>query len=160
MKPPLLKDVLLALAAMSFILILGGGMYEHVTLHYIWTAAPPRSLYMFQGSDGIHLTRFWVLIHPVVIVLLTAALLTNTEPSRRKAILITLTGYLLILISTSIYFVPELNDLISAPYSNTVNPALQHRALTWKVWNAARGLALLALAFNLLLSSFSSRARK
>jgi len=160
MKLPLLKDVLLALATMSFILILGGGMYEHATLHYIWTAAPPRSLYMFQGPDGIHLTRFWVLIHPVVIVLLTAALLTNNDPSRRRAILITLTGYLLILISTSIYFVPELNELITSPYNNTVNPELQHRALTWKGWNTVRGLALLALAFNLLLSSFSSRDKK
>jgi len=60
------------------------------------------------------------------------------------------------LISTAVYFVPELVKLITYPYSNTVLPDLQHRASLWSALNIVRAIIIFLLALNLLLNAIKT----
>ncbi|MEO6455600.1 MAG: hypothetical protein ABIN97_16080 [Ginsengibacter sp.] len=147
------KNIFLSLACLGFIIILGAGIYEQINIHSKWITAPPRSLYMFQGSQGIDISVFWKIIHPIVLLFFILALITNWRTTKRKSILIALSGYIVILICTAIYFVPELIKLTAYPYSNTVLPDLQRRASLWSDLNIARAVIIFLLSLNLLLNA-------
>lgn len=151
MKQFQFKNLFLSLACLGFIVILGAGIYEQINIHSKWITAPPRSLYMFQGSEGLDISVFWKLIHPIVLLCFILALITNWKTARRKSLLVAVTGYVIILITTATYFVPELVKLITYPYSDTVLPDLQHRASVWSQLNIVRAVIIFLLALNLLL---------
>ena len=103
-----LATAALILGATSFIIVIGGAVYEHLAVVPMWSTAVPASLAMFQGEYGLRAQNFWIPIHPVTIVLLLAAAILNWRTVRRMWILLPLVGYAIVLIITSIYFVPEL----------------------------------------------------
>lgn len=156
MKQFRLKNLFFSLACLGFIIILGAGIYEQINIHSKWITAPPKSLYIFQGSEGMDISVFWKLIHPVVLLCFILALITNWKTQRRNSLLITFAGYIIILISTATYFVPELIKLITYPYSNTVLPGLQHRASVWSALNIVRAVIIFLLALNLLLNAIKT----
>lgn len=143
-------NILHILASIAFITIIGAAIYEHAAVVPIWAAAPPYSLSMFQGEYGLQAGNFWKPVHPVAILLLAAALITNWRQPRRKQLLITLAGYVLILIITGIYFVPELLSITTSTYSTVVSDDLTGRAKTWELLSLVRLGALLILAVVLL----------
>ncbi len=145
-----LKNVLLILASISFICVLGGAVYEHIAVIPTWSAAPPRSLSMYQGEYGLHPEYFWMAIHPVTLLLLIGALITNWKNSRRKHILIVLGTYFLILVITTIYFVPELISITHTPYQDNVDESLVARSSQWEMLSIIRMLVLAVLCYILL----------
>ena len=145
------KNFLYALTCLSFSVIIGAAIYEHIAL---WPAAfsePPKSLSVFQGPFRLNAGAFWQSVHPVTLLLFVITLILNWRASRRKNVLIALVGYVLVLIATFIYFVPELLELTGTPYSDTVDPSLQERASLWETLSLVRGGILIVLALNLLL---------
>jgi hypothetical protein len=144
------RNVLLVLASISFIVVIGGAVYEHLALVPVWSAAVPASLTAFQGEYRITPEKFWMLIHPVTIVLLLAALLLHWKTPRRAFVLSPLVGYAIILIVTFFYFVPELLALTQSTYSATVDPELTVRAGRWETLSLIRLLFLIILALILL----------
>jgi uncharacterized membrane protein len=145
------KNFLYALTCLSFSVIIGAAIYEHIAL---WPAAfsePPKSLSVFQGPYRLNAGAFWQSVHPVTLLLFVITLILNWRASRRKNMLIALVGYVLILIATFIYFVPELLELTGTPYSDTVDRSLQERGSLWITLSLVRGGILIILAFNLLL---------
>ena len=145
------RNILYALTCLSFTSILGGAVYEHVA---VWPPAfseVPRSLSMFQGTYKLNSPMFWMPIHPVTFSLLIVTLILCWKTARRKNVLITITGYALILLSTFIFFVPELLDLVNAPYSDTIDPTLQSRADRWVILSLLRGALVIVLAMTLVL---------
>jgi hypothetical protein len=144
------SNILHILASMAFITIIGAGIYEHTTSVPVWRIAPPMSLTMFQGEYGIQPANFWMPVHPVTVLLMVAALVANWKQPRRNQILIVLSGYLLILLITAIYFVPELMAITKAAYSMTVSSDLTSRAETWEKLSLLRLSVLLVLAGVLL----------
>ncbi len=70
-------NLLLSLAILSYIIVIGGATYEHLAVVPQWTAAPPASLAMFQGTYGLQAQNFWIPIHPVTLILMGAALIAN-----------------------------------------------------------------------------------
>jgi hypothetical protein len=145
------KNFLYALTCLSFSVIIGAAIYEHIAL---WPAAfsePPKSLSVFQGPYRLNAGAFWQSVHPVTLLLFVITLILNWRASRRKNVLIALVGYVFILIATFIYFVPELLELTGTPYSDTVDPSLQDRGSLWITLSLVRGGILIILAFNLLL---------
>ncbi len=145
------KNCLYALTCLSFSVIIGAAIYEHIAL---WPAAfsePPKSLSVFQGPYRLNAGAFWQSVHPVTLLLFVITLILNWRASRRKNVLIALVGYVFILIATFIYFVPELLELTGMPYSDTVDPSLQDRGSLWITLSLVRGGILIILAFNLLL---------
>lgn len=144
------SNILHILASIAFITIIGAAIYEHAAVVPMWSAAPPYSLSMFQGEYGLQAGNFWKPVHPVAILLLVAALITSWRLPQRRPLLITFVGYVLILIITGIYFVPELLSITTSAYSTAVSDDLTSRAKTWEVLSLVRLGALLVLAVVLL----------
>ena len=144
------RDTFLILGSIFFIIVVGGAVYEHVAFVPQWSAAVPASLSSLQGDYGLKAEYFWMGIHPITLLFLIGALIVNWKNLRRRNILITLGGYVLILIITSIYFVPELIDLQDTPYTTSVDNALTQRAGMWETLSLIRLGVLFILAYILL----------
>ena len=147
-----IRTILLIAASISFMIVLGGGVYEHLAVVPQWKQAPPASLTMFQGEYGLDPGNFWMLIHPVSIVLLVAALATNWRTARRKYIGITLLVYAIIIAVTATYFVPELVSIIRTTYQDIKDSSLVARANLWEKLSLLRLVIILAVAGTLLFS--------
>lgn len=143
-------NILHILASIAFITIIGAAIYEHAAVVPVWSAAPPRSLSMFQGEYGLQAVNFWKPVHPVAILLLAAALIANWRQPSRKQLLIALGGYVLILVITAAYFVPELIAITTSAYSTAVSNDLTGRAKIWGTLSLVRLSGLLMLAIVLL----------
>ncbi|MGD9564423.1 MAG: hypothetical protein AB7F88_19460 [Pyrinomonadaceae bacterium] len=140
------RTLVLALGCISFIVVIGGAVYEHLAVVPVWASAAPASLAMFQGEYPLAAARFWIPIHPITLTLLVAALVLNWRTGRRGNILIGLAGYIIVLVITSLYFVPELMAITGSAYSPTVDAELTQRAKTWE------SLSLLRLGFMILMA--------
>jgi hypothetical protein len=145
------RTIVLILASISFIVVIGGAVYEHAGIVPIWASAVPASLAMFQGEYAITPFRFWIPIHPITMLLLLLSLAFNWRSERRNSILTTVVGYLIVLAVTFLYFVPELMSITQSVYAITIDPELTQRAQSWEFWSQVRLASLLLMAFILLL---------
>jgi hypothetical protein len=141
-----------ALAFLGWGLVCGAGAYEHIALIPMWTANPPESLAALQPPYGLRADLWWQSIHPVVLLLLIAALISNWphKPARNSIALI-IGGYLAVLIATAIYFVPELLALTTDPSAPIAPSEWKARADRWEL------LSLLRLAVMFALTVFIAR---
>ena len=94
---------------------------------------------------------FWMSVHPVTLLLFVITLVISWKTKRKKNVLIALGGYIVILLVTASFFLPELIELTSAPYSDTIDASLQLRANRWVVLSLIRLGVLIVLGMNLLL---------
>ncbi|MHA4847321.1 hypothetical protein ACX0G7_24365 [Flavitalea antarctica] len=145
------RDLVYAIACLAFAIIIGGAVYEHLNVVPVWAAAPPVSLSMFQGKYGLRPDLFWKIIHPVTILLFVLALAFNWKYARRSNIIVVLSAYILILVVTAIYFVPELISITSTPFSNVQDADLVKRASLWERLSIARLAVLVILAIKLFM---------
>lgn len=152
-------NLLLSLAALSYIIVIGGATYEHLAVVPQWTAAPPVSLAMFQGTYGLLAQHFWIPIHPVTLLLMAAALAANWRSPRRRTIGLAMAGYVLVLVITFAHFVPELIAITGAPYSEAMDAGLQARADQWEALSLVR-LAFLMVVAIVLLSALTLPSRR
>lgn len=146
-----IKNLIYALTALSFTVVIGGAIYEHLAVVPIWSAAPPRSLAMFQGEYGLRPETFWKLIHPVTLVLFVLTLILSWKSARRRNVLIGFIGYVVVLAVTATYFVPQLMAITRTAYANTIDASLTERAATWEMLSLARLAILIALSLTLFL---------
>jgi hypothetical protein len=140
------KDFLYATTCLAFAVIIGGAVYEHLNVVPQWTAGPPASLSMFQGEHGLKPELFWMLIHPLNLLLFTLTLILHWHTARRKNLVTVLASYIVILIVTSIFFVPELISIIGTPFSPVPDQNLTRRAALWEVLSIVRLGVLVVLA--------------
>lgn len=145
-----LRTLILVLASISFITVIGGAVYEHAGVVPVWTKAIPASLSMFQGEYAMTPANFWRAIHPVTMLLFVAALILNWKTPRRFNIIVPIVGYVLVLVITFAYFVPELIALTQTAYAPTIDSALTARGRTWEFYSLIRLAFLLVLAVILL----------
>ena len=127
-----LRDWAYVLLCVSFSLVLGAGVYEHLAVWPYAYAAPPASLSMFQGAYGLNGGAFWAKIHPVTLLLFVVVAVLTWRTPRRLHVLVPLLGYIVILAVTSTYFVPELLAINATPYRDAVDPELLARSLRWE----------------------------
>lgn len=145
------NNIFYVLACISYCLIIGAGVYEHFAVWPIAFMEPPKSLSMFQGNYALQSESFWKLVHPTTLVLLIVTLGLNWKTDRKKYILITLSIYILALIVTFIYYVPELKSIIGTPYSETIDVAIQKRGHLWITLSKIRLSFICISAFVLIL---------
>ena len=126
--------------------MVGGAVYEHLNMVPQWSAAPPASLSMFQGEYGINQGLFWMIIHPVIIFLFLVTIVLHWKTARRKNLVTTLIVYIIILVITSIYFVPELIRITTTPFTTVADAELTKRAGLWEILSIARLIVLLVLS--------------
>jgi hypothetical protein len=144
------RTIVLILASISFIVVIGGAVYEHAGIVPVWASAAPASLAMFQGEYAIMPFKFWIPIHPITMLLLLLSLVFNWRSERRNSILTTIVGYAIVLAVTFLYFVPELMSITQSVYGATIDPELTERAQSWEFWSQVRLASLLLMAFILL----------
>lgn len=140
------KNLIYSLTCLSFSVIIGAAIYEHLCVVPQWVAGPPASLSMFQGDYGLYPQAFWMPIHPVTAALMLITLLLSWKSPRKLYILIPLIGYAAVLAITFIFFVPELVAITTTPYADTVDANLTERAQQWEM------LSLVRLGFLIILS--------
>ncbi|HRD58588.1 MAG TPA: hypothetical protein PK504_11085 [Ferruginibacter sp.] len=140
------KTLIYALACLSFSVVIGAAVYEHVAVVPNWKVAPPVSLSMFQGEYGLNPAPFWIAIHPVTLVLLLASILFFWKTESKKYVLITGIGYLIVLIITFVFFVPELIAITQTTFGQQVDPSLIKRAKLWETLSLVRLSFLIILA--------------
>lgn len=140
------KKIVYAFACLSFAVVIGAAVYEHVAVVPQWTAAPPLSLSMFQGKYGLNPTPFWKAIHPVTLLLLSVSIILFWKTGSRPYLLTTGIGYVLVLVITFAFFVPELIAITSSGYTSQSDDSLVKRASLWEA------LSLLRLAFLIVLA--------
>jgi hypothetical protein len=155
----LIRNLLLSLACLSFVIVIGGAVYEHIAVVPRWSAAAPASLVMFQGPYGLNPAPFWQIIHPITLVLFIAALVSNWKTDRRKFILIAFSGYFMILVVTAIYFVPELMSITGTPFTEIVDSDLTKRAGQWEMLSLIRLAFMFGLALTVLTSLTKSAVK-
>ena len=145
------KDIIYSISCLTFAIMIGGAVYEHLNVVPQWSAAPPVSLSMFQGEYGLNPEPFWKIVHPVNLVLFITALIVNWKTERRKNILLPLAIYVVILAITAIYFVPELLSITGTSFAEVSDPRLAQRASQWETLSIVRLFVLLATAIYLFL---------
>ncbi|MCB9315328.1 MAG: hypothetical protein H6569_04275 [Lewinellaceae bacterium] len=138
------KNIIYALSCLSFSIVIGAAVYEHMAVVPKWSAAPPASLSMFQGEYGLDAASFWTMIHPVTLVLLIISLALFWKTKSRQNIAAALVGYAMLLVVTATYFVPELMAIIKSEYLETVDETLKGKADLWETLSLVR-LAILVI---------------
>jgi hypothetical protein len=133
--------------------LLGGITYSHLVYFPVYLSALPDSAVVVNGPYGLHEGIFWLTIHPLLILSLIAALLLNWKSkSRRKLILISFAVYLLVLVATRIYFVPELVAFERSPESSITPAEWLARGQRWQRLSWIRGTIMYAGILPLLLA--------
>jgi hypothetical protein len=134
-------DASLIALALFYIIMLGGGNYEQLTITSLVTSAPPKSLYILQGPYGFRPMMFWSLFRPVTILFFIIALIANWNhgSKTRNFLLIAFGIDVLTTIATYAYFAPETEVIAKAKYDPSLVDQIQlQRAQLWKNLNWVR----------------------
>ncbi len=151
---PQLATFTLFLLSLFYIVMLGGGNYEQLTITTVVASAPPKSLSMMQGDYGFNPVRFWILFRPVTILLFIAAIVLNWKsPLRRKLLLGSFAIDCCITMATFSYFAPETGAIIETDFNvDIVDSDLLERMQLWKNLNWIRLTAFYSASILLLLA--------
>jgi len=143
----------LMLAVILWGTLLGGITYSHLVYFPVYLSALPDSAIVVNGPYGLHEAIFWMTVHPLLILSLIVALVLNWKykPSR-KFILISCGVYLLALVVTQIYFLPELAAFAQSPESNVSAAEWLARGQRWQIMSWIRGGVMYAAIVPLLIA--------
>jgi len=136
-----LADISLICLTLFYVMMLGGGSYEQLTVTNVVTSAPPKSLYMLQGPFGFKPIIFWIIFRPITVILFFLSIAANWNYSRiRRRLLFFAFGVdLITTIATFTYFAPETGVIAGAVYHpDIVDNVLLERAQLWNNLNWLR----------------------
>lgn len=149
----------LMLSIMLWGIMVGGGVYAAIVYFPAYLSHLPESAVVVTGPYGLNEGIFWLSIHPLLLLSLIISLVSNWRiPSRRKMIAMTFGVYIVVLIVTQIYFLPELFAFHQSPQSSLTSTEWQSRTNRWQLLNVVRGIILLANFVPLLLALMRRRA--
>ena len=130
----------LMLAVILWGTLLGGITYSHLVYFPVYLSALPDSAILVRGPYGLHESKFWLTVHPLLILSLIVALVLNWKfEARRKSILVSFAVYFLMLVVTQIYFLPELAAFAQSPESNVSAAEWMGRGQLWQRLSWIRG---------------------
>ena len=135
-----LKTIALMISILLMGILLGGIVYSHIVYFPVFLSALPDSAVVVNGPYALPDERFWLLIHPLAILSLIISLALNWKIRvRRKLIIIPLAVYLLAIVVTSLYFVPELRTFQNSPNLNLSPAEWYARGQRWQYLSWLRG---------------------
>lgn len=148
-----LGNIVLMLAIVLWGTLLGGVVYSHLVFFPAYLSDLPASAVVVNGPYGMSEAIFWVIIHPLLIVALAAALVLNwNSRPRRRLIAISFAVYVAILLVSFFYFVPELVLFKNSPQSTVPAAEWLARGRRWQRLSWLRGLAMYVMYVPLLLA--------
>ena len=138
-------------------ILLGGIVYSHIVYFPVYLSSLPDSAVLVNGPYALHEERFWLLIHPVAILSLLISLALNWKNRTvRKLIAIPLIVYVLAIVVTALYFVPELGNFKNSPNMNVSRAEWLARGQRWQYLSLIRG-TLIGLSIIPLLLALRGR---
>ncbi|HEX8500184.1 MAG TPA: anthrone oxygenase family protein [Pyrinomonadaceae bacterium] len=153
MSKPRLNTLSLMLSVVLWGTLLGGIAYSHLVYFPAYLSALPDSAVVVNGPYGLHEGRFWMTIHPLLILSLIVTLALNWgSRARRKLILISFAVYALVIVVTQIYFIPELIAFERSPGSSLPPAEWLARGRRWQRLSWLRGAVCYAAFVPLLLA--------
>lgn len=133
--------------------LLGGIAYAHLVYFPVYLSALPDSAVVVNGTYGLNEGIFWMIIHPLLVLSLIISLALNWKNRRRrKLILMTLLTYIVVLIVSTLYFIPELGAFKHSPESNLSPADWLARGQRWQRLSWLRGIVCYAASLPLLLA--------
>jgi hypothetical protein len=148
-----LNTISLMLSIVLWGTLLGGITYSHLVYFPVYLSALPASSVVVNGPYGLHEAIFWMTVHPLLILSLIVTLALNWRlKSRRKLILISFAVYVLVLVITQIYFLPELIAFERSPESSLSPSQWLARGQRWQRLSWIRGAVCYAAFVPLLLA--------
>ena len=121
-------------------ILLGGIVYSHLVYFPVYLSSLPDSAVLVNGPYALQEQRFWLLIHPLAVLSLIVSLALNWKNrARRKLIAIPLIVYVLALVVTSLYFVPELMNFQNSRNLNVSRAEWYARGRRWQYLSWIRG---------------------
>lgn len=131
--------------------LLGGIAYSHLVYFPVYLSALPDSAIVVNGPYGLHEAIFWITIHPLLILSLIVALFLNWKSeTRRKLILISFAIYIVVLVISQLYFIPELVAFERSPESGSSPAEWFARGQRWQRLSWIRGAVMYAAILPLL----------
>lgn len=131
--------------------LLGGIVYSHLVYFPVYLGGLPDSAVLVNGPHALNEGRFWMMIHPIAILSLIVSIALNWRHSpRRNLVLITLGAYILVIIVTSIYFLPELFAFAESQRSSISSAEWLARGNRWQYLSWMRGVVMFACIIPLL----------
>ena len=123
--------------------LLGGVVYSHLVYFPAYLSDLPASAVVVNGPYGLNDGIFWAIIHPLLIISLVAALVLNwNSSSRRKLIAVSFVMYVVVLLISLFYFVPELVLFKHSPESTVPATEWLARGRRWQRLSWLRGLTM------------------
>lgn len=120
--------------------LLGGIVYSHIVYFPVYLSDLPASAIVVNGKYGMDEALFWGPLHPILITALVITLILNWKfPPRRKLLLISFAIYIVVLVATFIFFLPELFAFKASPESNISSAEWLARANRWQYLSWIRG---------------------
>ena len=148
-----LSTVSLMLSIILWGTLLGGIAYSHLVYFPVYLSALPASAVVVTGPYGLNEAAFWMFIHPLLILSLIATLILNWRlRARRKLIGISLVVYALVLIVSSLYFIPELVAFKQSAEAGLSAAEWLARGQRWQHLSWLRGAVCYAAFVPLLLA--------
>ncbi len=155
------REISLFIAIVFWATIIGAIMYSHVVFLSAYLPNLPGSTALLIGPYGIHDENFWIPIHPLCIVALITTLILNWKLlPRRKFILSTLILYIVVLVITFIYFVPELQAFAKSHQSNIPATEWIERGTRWEQFSWIRGFFMYCGFVMLLIALVKNRFQR
>ena len=143
--------------------LLGGIAYSHLVYFPVYLSDLPNSAVVVNGPYGLNEVIFWAIIHPLLIISLVVALLLNWNSRlRRKLIAISFIVYVIVLLVSQFYFIPELALFRHSPESTVTAAEWLARGRRWQRLSWLRGLmmylAIIPLLFALTKPAAESKS--
>jgi hypothetical protein len=147
------RTLVIMIAVCAWAVLMGGIVYSNAILMPAFLGHLPDSASVVNGPYGINEAAFWMTIHPVVILLTLLSLIFNWRvPARRKLIASSLAVYVLVIVVTAIYFIPELITFAAGSQSNIPPAELAARASRWRLLSWIRAVVMFAIFVPMLLA--------
>ena len=116
-------------------------MFESFTSDRTWASNPPDSFHMFLGQYGHKTAHYWRVVSPLASLAFVLSFIVGWQvPDRRLWLSVAFGLYLVVHLSTMVFFVPEQEGLISSAGSLS-RDVLQARANRWIFLNFFRNAA-------------------
>jgi hypothetical protein len=146
-------------AILLWAVLLGGIVYSHIVFFPVYLSALPDSAVVVNGTYGLNEARFWMLVHPLLIISLIVAIALNWKfNKRRKLILISSAVYAAVLLVSGLFFVPELIAFARSPQSDASPAEWMTRANRWQYLSWVRGTICLLSFLPLLIALTKAEA--
>src|SRR5687768_13977405 len=113
------RTYILMAAVLPWGVLLGGVVYSHMVFFPVFLSNLPESSIVVNGPFGLDESRFWMTLHPILLLTLIISLIANWRERRRRFLIAsTFSVYVVVLIVSALFFVPELIAFHHGPTSS------------------------------------------